>query len=349
MSFDEYSSKFTSEAEKKGISKESISIFLKYAKNLDSKNLPIIYSRTHLAKQIKININYFNLLINDEPSNFYRKFNLKKKNHSKFKGDANNFRTINAPLPNLRFIQNWILYNILYKIPCHENATAYIKGKSLKDNLHKHINQKIVLKLDIHKFFDSIEANLVENLFHDIGYSAKLAKDFTTICCLNNSLPQGASTSAYISNLILLPFDRIISNYCDENKIKFTRYADDLTFSGDDSLDYNQIISKVNNELEKVNLKINLDKTKTMFSHQRQYVTGVVVNNKIQLEKSVRNELRMINYIIKKKHLDSYLETKRIDKDEFIEKLKGQVNFGIFLNPSDKQLIELKKNIQQIK
>lgn len=342
MSFQDYSLKFISKAENKGLTAESIHRLLKYAEKLYSNNFPIIYNRKHLSTYIKIKNSYFDELILT-PQKFYKSFKIKKKN-------SEDYRVINTPFPNLRFIQNWILKNILYNLQSHANATAYIKGKSLKDNLEKHIAQPIVLKLDIINFFDSIDECLVQNLFNSIGFTIELSKDFAKICCLNNSLPQGASTSAYISNLILLNFDTVISDYCIINNINYTRYADDLTFSG--NLNCEDIINKVSEELKKISpqLNLNLSKKQIMYSHQKQYVTGVIVNEKIQLDKESRNYLRMISFLIDKQKFDDYVKNKlKVDKIDFIHQLLGQVNFGIFLNPDDTKLVELKKKIHNIK
>lgn len=108
----------------------------------------------------------------------------------------------------------------------------------------------------------------------------------TNLCCLNGSLPQGAPTSPMLSNIVLEDFDNEIGLYAIEQKIRYTRYADDMTFSGD--FNAGKVISKVKRQLNDLGLKLNDEKTRTRGRGQRQEVTGIVVNEKMQLPRSER-------------------------------------------------------------
>lgn len=173
-------------------------------------------------------------------------------------------------------------------------AKAYKKEVSLKENVRFHRGQKIVMKLDVLDFFSSIEPRFVDNFFRSIGYSKNLSRVLTNICVLNHGLPQGAPTSPYLSNIVMYNLDRKISSYCRVEKIRYTRYADDMTFSGD--FKPAKIIHFLKKELSKLNLELNYKKTKILRQNDRQNVTGVVVNQKIQIDRTTRNNLRLEMY-----------------------------------------------------
>ena len=199
-----YVTDFTKIAENNNKSKEYIEKNLKYSKNLYDKKLPIIYDVKHLSKLIGIQETYFYQASNSQES-YYRKFKIYRKD--------GRTRTIHEPLPNLKTIQKWILENILYQVDVSRFAKAYIKETSIKDNVRFHINQKKILKLDIKNFFPSIKGAQIYKVFLELGYTAELTKMFTDLSLIYNRLPQGAPTSAYLSNLSLLNFDNIVNVY----------------------------------------------------------------------------------------------------------------------------------------
>lgn len=195
---------------------------------------------------------------------------------------------IAEPLPNFKDIQKLILINILYKIPVSPYAKAYIKKKSIKENVRFHRRQKAVLTLDIHDFFGSITSYRVYRLFSELGYNEAVDMMLTGLCSLDNELPQGAPTSAALSNIVMKEFDGTIAKYTGENKIRYTRYSDDMTFSGDFNLV--DVIRLVRRELKKYGMRLNDEKTRTRRQGQQQEVTGIIVNEKMQLPKKRENK-----------------------------------------------------------
>jgi RNA-directed DNA polymerase len=167
------------------------------------------------------------------------------------------------------------------------------------------------------------------------------------LCTRDNTLPQGAPTSPYLSNLIFKEADAIIADYCIERKIKYTRYADDLSFSGD--FNENELLDKVTNTLEKLNLHINKSKTKLMTPDKRQTVTGIVVNDKPQVAFSKRNELRQAMYYIKKFGFEEHRVYKEIKKANYLEHLLGRINFVLQINPKDDEFIAYKALLFDLK
>lgn len=190
--------------------------------------------------------------------------------------------------------------------------------------------------MDIKDFFPSINYQKVFNIFKNIGYKDSVAVLLSNICCLDNKLPQGAPTSPYISNIILKSLDEEIANYVIDKKIRYTRYADDLTFSGDFIVPI--VINKVSNIIKKNGFSINANKTRTRKQHQRQEVSGITVNQKLQLSRKERRKLRSDIYYIKKYGLESHKNYTNITKKNYLYHMIGKVSHGLFINSSDEQL-----------
>ena len=342
MDFKNYKNVFGSLCREKEYDESVIIKLLDYAERLNSQNLPIIYNIDHLSQTLNIETRYIErFLSSNKRTKYYYTFKVPKKNNR-------GIRIISEPVPNLKYIQYWILNNILNKIDVHSSATAYVRKKNIYENVKVHRDKKIVFKVDIENFFGSINSKNIFNIFNNLGYSVKISEVLTEICLLENSLPQGAPTSAYLSNIHLFEFDKIISDYCTSNNIQYTRYSDDLTFSGD--FNHSELKCFVVDELSKLNLNVN-NKTKVMNSHQKQYVTGVVVNKVIQLSKEERNNFRHILYIFKKENgIENYLKFYKVSqtkKNSFLRSILGKVYFGLYLNSNDKVLIELKKMLKK--
>lgn len=345
FSFNTYKEEFREGAQNVGFSEKNILKCLAYSETLWDNNVPIIYNLTHLSRLTGFKRNYViqAAVVSKHSDAYYRYYKIPKKNGG--------IRKIQEPLPNLKSIQHWILFNILYRIESSDYAKAYIKNKGLKDNLKFHKNQKKVYSIDIEDFFPNITYDKVYKIFKNVGYSETMSKYLSKLCCLKDTLPQGAPTSPYISNLVMKDIDKEIGAYCIDKKIRYTRYADDLTFSGD--FDEENIKVLVEDLLANEGFKLNTEKTKLMLNSQRQIVTGVLVNKKLQITKEKRRELRQILYFINKFGLDSHIEKTGMNKRNYLDHLIGQIGFGLYINPKDNELrgyldkiIQLKKELK---
>lgn len=262
------------------------------------------------------------------PENFYRSFTIPKK--------AGGRRNISEPLPSLKEIQRWMLVNILYKCQASKYSKAYVPKNSIKSNSKFHRGKKIVLTIDIENYFQSIKREVVFNFFQGLRYTPFVADIFSRLCCLDDSLPQGASTSPMLSNLITKNLDEAIAAFVMPLEIKYSRYADDLTFSGDFNPGY--IIKKVKKLLDPYSLKTNNKKIRVQNRHERQLVTGIVVNEKMQVAKNRRKKVRQEIYYIEKFGFENHCEKISIDKFNYLEHLLGTVNHMLFVNPKDAEL-----------
>ena len=258
------------------------------------------------------------------------------------------YRTIYEPNSVLKHIQKQILKNVLYTRSISKYAKAYSKGTSLLDNALPHVGKDIILKLDIKSFFDSITfSNIYKSCFGLEYFPKQIGMLLTSLVTYNDFLPQGAPTSSYISNLVMKDYDEEIGKWCNEKNIEYTRYSDDMTFSGD--FDPSEVIKIVRKYLYKLGLKINNKKIHVIKNCYCQNVTGVVVNEKLQVSIKYRKKIRQEIFYIKKYGIDSHL--KRInmkDKNKYLKSLYGKILFVLQINKNDKEFIEYKKYILKI-
>lgn len=329
MKWEQYYRNYSEEAFRNGIDKEQVEKNLQYAKVLYDNNVPIIYDQYHLALLVGYEYEYL-LAATNRPKRFYRKFEIAKR--------SSGTRIIHEPLPSLKEIQYWVLEEILLNRKESTYAKAYIKGKSIKDNARFHRNQKQVLNMDIENFFGTITFKMVLNVFMEIGYNKPVAMMLAKLCYLESRLPQGAPTSPKLSNLIMLRFDKKASDYAKENQLRYTRYADDITFSGE--FNCTKVIRDITWIIEKEGFKVNLKKTRVQHESERQQVTGIVTNKIMQVSKSTRKQLRQDMYYIKKYGLNSHLEHKNENRVYYLNHLLGIANYIVFINPKDTEVRE---------
>lgn len=343
MNFEQYKTHFTERALKSGFSYEFIQHCLDYSEILLRNNAPIIYDLNHFAGLVGYNTTYLKRAALSTFF-FYRHFPIDKKN-------SNKKRIISEPLPSLKSIQHFILTEILYKQNVSKFCKSYIPKKKLNDYIKFHINPKELLTLDIENFFSSIKFPFILKYFKGLGYSEEVSVILAKLCTISEKidlendkarfLPQGSATSPYLSNLILKTFDERLAVFCLGNNWRYTRYADDMAFSGD-HLNQEKIIAFVKNELFFLNLKLNMEKVNFMDKSSKQLIAGVIVNEKMQLPKNQRRELRNIIYHIKTKTLKGHLQHIDESPENYLSHLLGRVQYGLNLNPKDKHLISYK-------
>lgn len=272
----------------------------------------------------------------------YKIYSIKKKNGK--------LRKIYEPNGILKHIQRKILENILNNKSISIYAKAYHKGLSLKDNALPHINKDMILKLDIKDFFESISfLNIYESCFSIEYFPKSVGMILTYLCTYDDHLTQGSPTSAYISNLVMKEFDEYIGNWCTTNNITYTRYSDDMTFSG--NFNSSEVINLVRNNLGKLGLELNNDKIHIIRKSSRQSVTGIVVNEKVQVSRKYRKDIRQEMYYINKYGLKNHLKVKNIKMNHknYLNKLYGKILYVLQINSSDKEFIEYKKIIKKLK
>ena len=269
--------------------------------------------------------------------------NLKKHYHNVFipKSDGSK-RKLSVPDLILKRVQKSIADNILVQYPISRYAKAYKVGSSVQQNAQPHVGKKKILKLDIEGFFDNILYSQVKEIVFSEGkYSEPIRILLTMLCYYKESLPQGAPTSPAITNIIMYDFDETVGDFCIKKKIAYTRYCDDMTFSGD--FEEREIISFVKDELFKLGLFLKNRKTAVIPANKRQTVTGIVVNEKINITKDYKKNIRKEMYYIKKFGLDEHLNRSGIsDKQRYILSLQGRIAFVLQTTPNNCEFMEYK-------
>lgn len=257
------------------------------------------------------------------------------------RGRGHRNRILSVPNDLLKFVQRRILDRFLYQLETSEYSTAYCKGKSLLDNASPHIRKECILKLDISHFFDSINDDSVYLVFKRLGLSVSATSLLTHLCTYKGKLSQGAPTSPYIANLVMKHFDEKLGKWCKERNITYTRYCDDMTFSGDkDSVRKNNLIGKVKALLNNTGMKLNDKKTIYISSWQQQRVTGIVVNEKPAIPREMRRSIRQEVYYCTKFGVSDSLQRQGLDisPDKYLHTLLGRISFALQINPDNSEM-----------
>lgn len=273
--------------------------------------------------------------LSNHPERNYRSIQIPKKDQT--------LRTLYEPMPLLKQIQRNMLHHVLRGLSVSEYATAYKQGAGIRSNSEPHLQKPVILKVDIENYFDNITFPMVyRHAFPGIYFPAPIRTLLTNLCCYRECLPQGAPTSAYISNLVLKPFDEYIGQWCKERDIAYTRYCDDITCSG--SFQAESVRRKLAGFLQELGFHLNNHKTHVITNGQRQTVTGVTVNDKLQVPRDYRESLRKELYYCRKHgpaaHLQfiqdqRYLPLGTAGVSKYLQSLSGRVNYVLDINPDD--------------
>jgi RNA-directed DNA polymerase len=237
---------------------------------LNMLGLPVVQSLDDFSVQTHIS-KYTIYQLSFHSDKYYRTYEIPKKSGKK--------RTICQPSKKLKGLQSWILVNILNKIQVSSSCKGFRIGSSTYDNALPHKGANTVLNMDLKDFFPTVNSKQVYNTFKTIGYNKLVATIFTNICTYNDSLPQGSPCSPMLANLSAWTLDLRIQGYVGRRGINYTRYADDLSFSGLNPSKVVKIIPMINEIVTNENFIINKDKTRIAGSARAKVVTGLVIND----------------------------------------------------------------------
>jgi RNA-directed DNA polymerase len=200
------------------------------------------------------------------------------------------FRKIAQPAREVKLLQRALITILLSKLPIHESATAYITGKSILDNAKPHSGSGPIIKIDFKNFFPSIRGRDWQIYCRQSGCLQNEEDLILTTNLLFQKQKQlrslrlaiGAPSSPILSNILLNEFDTLISNRLSNDKVSYTRYADDLTFSAPRAGYLNLVMKTVNATVRSIkspSLELNYDKTVFATAKYRRSVTGLVLSN----------------------------------------------------------------------
>lgn len=201
-------------------------------------------------------------------------------------------RLITAPEARLKRLQKKLLIDIFEPLPVHDCVHGFKQGRSILTNAAAHVGRRCVVNIDIQSFFPSTNYKEILKVCRKShsGISASASYVLADICSYAGGLPMGAPTSPAIANLILKKADHLIASRCARYGVNYTRYADDLTFSGNGHPV--KMIPYVEKVLCEFGYKLDPKKTNIFRRGRRQMVTGLVVNDKPNIPRSIRKRLR---------------------------------------------------------
>ena len=246
-------------------------------------------------------------------------------------------RRLHAPKPITRWVQRWILQNILERVPVSDAAHGFVKGRSIVTNAARHTGRALVVAIDLQGFFPSVSSGTVKGLFAWMGYPEEVAATLARLCtapgATRRSLPQGAPSSPAITNLICWKLDRRLEGVARKFEASYTRYADDLTFSGDRELKngMKRFLPLVRAIIAEEGFRINKQKLRFARKGSRQTVTGLVVNDRPNVP---RPEVRRLRAILHNCARDGVAAQNRKGDPLFLERLRGEIAYVSMVNPA---------------
>ncbi len=261
----------------------------------------------------------------------YQSFQIPKK--------TGGVRTINAPQKSLKFIQHCLAFILQETYSPTKSVNGYVIERNVVTNAIGHANKNFVLNLDLENFFPSISIKRVSKVLQLPPVSAhpKVASMIAKLCCFQEALPQGAPTSPLLSNLICQRLDRRIEGLVKTHKITYTRYADDLTFSSDEPFQ-NGFLSHLDSIIKEEGFTINMEKVRLQLKNSRQEVTGITVNERVNVPQKFIREVRAMLYnwetlgyeTAQQKFLQHYIPKKANKKKEEAQLrnvVAGKINY----------------------
>jgi hypothetical protein len=275
------------------------------------------------------------------------------------KKGSGSIRLIEAPKPRMKDLQRQILRWILEKIPVHLAVHGFVKGRSIHSFAAPHVGRRVVLRMDVREFFPTIGGVRIQNVFRTLGYPEAVADLLGGICTnatprevwreiepgvpaesMNEArrlyarphLPQGAPTSPALANLCFYRIDCRLSALAKSAGATYTRYADDLAFSGDAEFEKRteRFATHVAAVLLEEGFRVHHPKTRVMRQGVRQNLAGLVTNQKINVARRDFDRLKaLLTNCVK-----YGAETQNRDgRPHFRAHLEGRVGFVEMVNP----------------
>jgi hypothetical protein len=286
----------------------------------------------------------FFLLASDRDNGPYTRFTIPKRDGGE--------RTICAPKKQLRWVQRHILDKVLARVPAHESAHGFIRGRSTLTNATPHKGARVLVKFDLTDFFPTIHYYRVVGLFASLGYpagngrfsaadeSTQVAPTLARLCCYtpdpfawdDAALPQGAPTSPAISNIVCRRLDARLAGLARRNKAVYTRYADDLAFSfRERPAALGRFRWWVDQVCHQEGFFVNQRKFRVIRASQRQLVTGIVVNDELRVPREMRRRLRAILHNCRR----DGLEAQARGRPDFAGYLHGLASYIHMVDPEE--------------
>jgi RNA-directed DNA polymerase len=307
-------------------------------KQLARYGLPIWESEAGLAAALSISVGqlrHYSIHREQERASHYVCFAVRKRGGGE--------RLIYAPKRRLKALQRRLHDLLVRRLPVSAHAHGFVTGRSIITNAAPHVGKAVVLKFDIKDCFPTIHFGRVRGLLLALGYSYPLA---TTLAVLMTEAPrqpfeiggalynvpigprvcvQGAPTSPGLCNAVMLKLDRRLAGLAKAQGFAYTRYADDLTFSGDKEEAVDRLLAWVPRIVEAEGFALNASKTRIMRHGGRQTVTGVIVNKSAGVSRQERRRVRA--------EIHRLSQSTAAPERSVTQRLRGKLAYLNMLNP----------------
>lgn len=311
---------------------------------LQAKSLPHFGNELALAQAMGITLSELRFLCYHRSvatTTHYKRFGIRKK--------SGGIRIISAPMPRLKEAQYWVLHHVLNKLGHHPAAHGFAQQRSILTNAREHLAKDVVVNIDLKDFFPSIHFRRVKGLFQKLGYAENLSTIFSLLCTEpdveeveldgktyfiakgKRTLPQGAPTSPAITNILCYKLDCRLSGVAKALGFSFTRYADDMTFSGSGEAagKVQQLLWRLRTIISEEGFVIHHKKISVMRKGARQEVTGIVVNRQPGINRKTLHRFRALLHQIQKEGL----QNKRWKGGNIVAEIIGYANFVAMVKP----------------
>lgn len=307
--------------------------------------LPVLHAPADVAPALGLSIRQLRwLAFHTEVATrtHYVKFQVPKR--------SGGVRTLAAPHKTLKLAQRWVLTTIVSKFPVTEAAHGFVPGRGIVSNASPHVGKAVIVNMDLEDFFPSISFYRVRAVFERYGYSGGVSTVLALLCteCPRmaitydgtayevatgpRALPQGAPTSPGLSNQVARKLDKRLLGLAAKLGLTYTRYADDLTFSGgpDVAERVGYLMARVRHIALEEGFRVNEKKSRVMRPSAAQTVTGVIVNDKPSIP---RDELRRLRAILHRARTEGLEAQNREGRPNFRAWLEGKIAFVSMVRP----------------
>lgn len=252
-------------------------------------------------------------------------------------------RLIESPKPRLAELQRRLVRHLIDRLDVHDAAHGFRRGRSTGTFAAPHANKPLVVRVDLEGFFTSITGTRVRGLLESYGYPPAVAAAITGLLTTRTPpdtalgadwplrrrlaaphLPQGAPSSPATANVIARNLDRRLTGLARTLDATYTRYADDLAFSGAADLPLHRLLPGIRKAVHDEGFRVNPEKTRVTAQHQRQRLAGLVVNHAPAASRAEYDDLKAVLHNCARHGLESQ---NRQGHPDFRAHLRGRVEW----------------------
>jgi hypothetical protein len=318
-------------------------------------NLPVFRDTAELASHLGIRgttlhwLTSLHLAADDRPHHYVARW-IKKRSGQP--------RLIESPKSQMKATQRLILQDVLNRIPLHRAAHGFRRKRNVLTFTSQHVDRACCLRMDLKDFFPSVRASRVQGLFRSFGFTQEVARCLTALTTtqthqsvvdqqrprgsrgafeisklyLTGHLPQGAPTSPAIANVVAFRLDARLTSLAESANVRYTRYADDLLFSGDPtfSRQAKRFSATVGSIAIEEGFEVNFRKTQIQKRGQRQHAAGIILNEHPNVRREDYDRLKAVLFNCVR---HGPADQNRDGVEHFAEHLQGRVDWIRQVNP----------------